>query len=138
MADNLLKVEIITPQSVVFTGDAESVNVPGSLSPFEVLINHAPIVSSLDSGIIKIKSKDNTLFFATGTGFVEVKQNVVAVLVENAVISTDIDKDKVLSAIDELKSSLSKSGSNAEKLLISGKLAYEQAKLKASTLKNRN
>ena len=55
MADNkLLQVEIVTPQRVIFSGTAQSVTVPGSKSPFQVLFNHAPIVSSLDCGLTKL------------------------------------------------------------------------------------
>jgi len=139
MADNLLKVDIITPQSVVFSGEAISVNVPGSLSPFEVLINHAAIVSSLESGVIKIKLKDNSpIFFASGTGFIEVNKNVVSILVETAVNALEIDKDKVLSAIDNFKTEITKTTNNAEKIIIASKLSVEQAKLKAATVVRRN
>jgi F-type H+-transporting ATPase subunit epsilon len=139
MADILLKVDIITPQSVVFSGEAISVNVPGSLSPFEVLINHAPIVSSLDSGVIKIKLKDNSLiYFASGTGFIEVNKNIVSILVETAVNALEIDKDKVLAAIDKIKSELTQTSNNNEQILIASKLSVEQAKLKAATIIRRN
>lgn len=139
MADILLKVDIITPQSVVFSGEAVSVNVPGSLSPFEVLINHAAIVSSLDSGVIKIRLKDNSLiYFASGTGFIEVNKNVVSILVETAVNALEIDKDKVLTAIDNFKSEITKTTNNTEKIIIASKLSVEQAKLKAATMLRRN
>ncbi len=139
MAENYLKVDIITPQSVVYSDYAVSVNVPGSQAPFEVLINHAPIVSSLDSGVIKIKGSDNlTIYFAIGTGFIEVKQNVVSILVETAIKSLDIDKSQVLAFINAIKSEIKFATSNNEKLLLTTKLSYEQAKLKATTLDRRN
>lgn len=139
MAENYLKVDIITPQSVVYSDEAFSINVPGSLSPFEVLINHAPIVSALESGIIKIKGKDNsTKYFAAGSGFIEVKNNVVSILVESSVFASAIDKNQVLADIEAIKTDLSATKSQAEKLILASKLAYEQAKLKAASLANRN
>lgn len=139
MAENYLKVDIITPQSVAYSDYATSVNVPGSQSPFEVLINHAPIVSSLDSGVIKIKGSDNlTIYFAIGTGFIEVKQNVVSILVETAIKSKDIEKSQIVTSIETIKSEIKSASSKSEKLLLATKLSYEQAKLKAATLDRHN
>ncbi|MBE2189530.1 MAG: ATP synthase F1 subunit epsilon [Desulfobulbaceae bacterium] len=107
MADNFLNVEIITPLKTVFSGYAESINVPGSKSPFTVLINHAPIVSSLDIGIIKIKTNDNMeLVYATDTGFIEVNNNKVSIVVESADESNEIIRDKVIKAIEKLQTDL--------------------------------
>lgn len=137
MADKYLKVDIITPQSVVFSGDALGVNLPGSLSPFEVLINHAPIVSSLDSGVIRIRDLNKQPFyFATGTGFVEVKHNAVSILVESAVRGSDINKSIVEANIESLKSELHKTTNITEKQVITARLDYEEAKLKAAVKTN--
>ncbi len=139
MAEKNLKIEIITPQSVVFSGDAISVNVPGSLSPFEVLYNHAPIVSSLEYGIIKIKLTNNKeLFYATNSGFIEVKQNVVSILVEQAVDSQSIKANQVIATIDNLKNEINLTKSDSEKQILIDKLGYEQAKLKVSNLMSKN
>ena len=133
MADKYLKVEIITPQSIVFSGDALGVNLPGALSPFEVLINHAPIVSSLESGVIRIRDLNKQpSYFATGTGFVEVKHNVVSILVESAVKGSDINKSVVESNIESLKSELHNTTNIAEKQVITARLDFETAKLKAA------
>ncbi len=87
--EKLLDVEIVTPQKTVFTGKAQSVNVPGSLAPFQVLFNHAAIVSSLDNGTIRIvDSNGKNIFFATGKGFAEVNKNLVSILVESALEET--------------------------------------------------
>lgn len=84
-ADKLLNIEIITPQKIVYSGNAISISLPGALSPFQVLYNHAPIVSNLNSGKIKIVEQNNeTLVFKTGTGFVEVRNNKVSILVDSA------------------------------------------------------
>ena len=83
--DKILNVEIITPQKTIYSGKAISVAVPGSQSPFQVLYNHAPIVTSLDTGIIKIIDEDkNEKYFASKNGFAEVRKNLVSILVDNA------------------------------------------------------
>lgn len=82
--EKTLNVEIVTPASVVYKGSATSVSLPGTKSPFQVLYNHAAIVSTLDEGKIKINSTDGEKVFVTSTGFAEVNNNTVSVLVETA------------------------------------------------------
>lgn len=55
-----MQLHIITPEHVVFEGDVDSVTVPGKDGEFQMLNNHAPIVSSLDKGTIKIKVHSKT------------------------------------------------------------------------------
>ena len=83
--EKLLDVEIVTPQKTVFTGKAQSVTVPGSLAPFQILYNHAAIVSSLDQGKVRIvDSNGKDVLYSTGKGFAEVNKNLVSILVESA------------------------------------------------------
>lgn len=87
MSDKSLYLEIITPKEVIYKGDVQSVTVPGTKSPFQILFNHAPIVSSLDEGQLKIAGTDNKeITYATGTGFVELQNNRISILVEDAII----------------------------------------------------
>lgn len=87
MTDKILYLEIITPKEVIYKGDVHSVTVPGSKSPFQILVNHAPIVSSLEVGQIKIaESNKKETLYNTGTGFVELQNNRISILVEDAVI----------------------------------------------------
>ncbi len=91
--NKLLDVKIISPEKVIFSGKAVSVSVPGSQSPFQVLYNHAPIVSSLDIGVVKIvDEQDKTIYFATTKGFTEVRKNTVSILVDNAKNAADYDE----------------------------------------------
>jgi F-type H+-transporting ATPase subunit epsilon len=93
MAD--LNIEIITLSKITYSGGAKSISLPGTDGNFQVLFNHAPIISTLDPGLIKI-NVDNakTLFFATGGGTVEVIHNNVIVLADSLeeVISIDIER----------------------------------------------
>jgi len=95
-----MKLHIITPQHVIFEGEVDAVSVPGKDGEFQMLNNHAPIVSSLDKGTIKIKlhSKDKADFdnvsgklmkspanelvylFDVSGGVVEMSNNVVTIL----------------------------------------------------------
>lgn len=78
----MLEVEIITPDKTLFSGEAERVRLPGSKGSFEVLNNHAPIISSLEGGQVRVtKSDGEKAFFTISGGFVEVLNNHVIVLV---------------------------------------------------------
>ncbi|MCE1200357.1 MAG: ATP synthase F1 subunit epsilon [Marinilabiliales bacterium] len=78
-----MHLEIITPELKLFSGEIEMVRLPGSVGSFEILMNHAPIVSTLRAGIIKVKKADgNIVDFEIKGGVVEVVNNQVSVLVD--------------------------------------------------------
>ena len=94
-SDRTLHVSIVTPQTTAYDGSAVAVAVPGSQSPFQVLYNHAPIISSLDIGIIKIEDPSHTItYFASREGFVEVLHNNVNIVVNELVEASTIDRAK--------------------------------------------
>jgi F-type H+-transporting ATPase subunit epsilon len=82
-----MNLEILTPEKKLFSDDVFGVQLPGVTGLFEVLEKHAPLVSALKKGRIKVlKDKNNHLaFFDIQSGFVEVISNTVTVLVEGAV-----------------------------------------------------
>jgi F-type H+-transporting ATPase subunit epsilon len=78
----MLSVSILSPEKEIYKGSAKSINVPGSSGAFEILNNHAPIVSSLKSGVIKMVGEDGAVKqFEISSGFVEVLRNEVSLLV---------------------------------------------------------
>lgn len=77
--------EILTPEKKIFSGDVYGVQLPGISGLFEVLDKHAPMVSALKNGKLKIlKDKTNTASYTIQSGFVEVLNNKATVLVEGA------------------------------------------------------
>ena len=74
----MLKLKIVSPERVEFEGEVESVKVPGMMGNFEILTNHAPIISSLQKGIVEYNGKKLPI---TG-GVVSVQKNEVSVCVE--------------------------------------------------------
>lgn len=81
-----MTLEILTPEQKVFSGEVYGVQLPGIGGLFEVLDKHAPLVSALKDGKLKIlKDKNNnTVSFSIKSGFVEVLNNKTTVLVEGA------------------------------------------------------
>jgi F-type H+-transporting ATPase subunit epsilon len=78
-------IEIITPDKKVFEGEVKLLKLPGSKGSFEILKNHAPIISTLEKGTIKIQDKNGKEhFFEVDGGGIENKSNKIIVLVESA------------------------------------------------------
>lgn len=93
-AQSSIQVEIVTPRNVAFEGAAQAVTLPGMIGPFQVLVNHAPIISGLEEGAIKIIDADGyEHYYATGTGFAEVKGNKISIVVETAEAAEHINID---------------------------------------------
>lgn len=82
-----MNLEILTPERKLFSDDVYGVQLPGIAGLFEVLDRHAPLVSALKAGRLKVlKDKNNHfVYFDIQSGFVEVLNNKVTVLVEGAV-----------------------------------------------------
>lgn len=82
-----MNLEILTPERKLFSDDVYGVQLPGITGLFEVLDKHAPLVSALKAGRMKVlKDKSNHfVYFDIQSGFVEVLNNKVTVLVEGAV-----------------------------------------------------
>jgi len=76
--------EIITPDKKIYSGEVKLVQLPGSIGSFEILKNHAPIISTLEKGKIKVvEETGQILFFEVDGGIVENKDNKIIVLVES-------------------------------------------------------
>lgn len=81
-----MTLEILTPERKIFSGEVYGVQLPGIAGSFEVLEKHAPLVSALKAGKLKIlKDKTSTVIYNIQSGFVEVINNKATVLVEGAV-----------------------------------------------------
>lgn len=79
----MLKLKIVSPERIEFEGEVTSVLVPGTLGQFEILVNHAPIISTLEKGkvVYVLDGVEKKSIDIIG-GFVEVQKNVVSVCAE--------------------------------------------------------
>ena len=79
-----MKIEIITPDKKVFEGEIKSVRVPGKKGSFQVLKDHAPIVSTLDNGpVIMVDMDGNESVYEINGGVIEVKANKIILLADS-------------------------------------------------------
>jgi F-type H+-transporting ATPase subunit epsilon len=79
-----MHLEIITPDKKVYAGEVSSVSVPGTNGRFEMLENHAPIISTLLNGKVKVKDREGVKTFDVKGGVVENLKNKIIILAESA------------------------------------------------------
>jgi len=80
-----MNLEILTPDEKVFEGEVNRVIFPGIMGGFEVLKGHAPLISALKDGIIKVTTTSNVEQFNVKSGFVEVLNDKLTVCVEGVI-----------------------------------------------------
>ena len=79
-----MRIEIITPDKKIYDGEIKSVRVPGKKGSFQVLKDHAPIISTLDSGPVRMVDQDNNeIIYNISGGVIEVKANKIILLADS-------------------------------------------------------
>ena len=78
----MMQLRIVSPEKVEYDGAVESVLVPGTMGQFEILTNHAPIISSLSVGEVVYTAADGKHTINISGGFVEVQKNKVSLCIE--------------------------------------------------------
>ena len=76
----MLSLKIVSPEKIEFTGEVDSVKVPGTTGSFEILTGHAPIISTLQKGVVEYDGKQLEIL----GGFVSVQQDEVSLCIEKA------------------------------------------------------
>ena len=95
----VLNLEIVTPSKSAFKDEIKSITVPGSKGRFQVLKNHAPILSTFEIGMIKVELTDGKPhYYSTAGGTIEVLDNKVLVLADSIELVSQIDEERALKA----------------------------------------
>lgn len=99
MAEKMFTLEIVTPRKVAYRGDVSSFSAPGVVGGFQVLRSHAPLLSNIGIGEVKIADPEGKESrYATSGGFVEVHDNKVIMLAETAERADEIDAGRAQAA----------------------------------------
>lgn len=77
-----MHLEILTPEKTYFSGEVESVTLPGAMGSFQILNHHAPLISSLIKGKLSFQTEGDTKTVEIGDGFVEVSDNKITVCID--------------------------------------------------------
>ncbi|WP_300361077.1 ATP synthase F1 subunit epsilon [Hydrogenimonas sp.] len=109
-----MKLEIVTPHGLIFSGNVKSATFPGAEGEFGVLPEHASLVSLLEAGVIEIEKEDGTVdSIVIDSGYVKVDENKTLVVVEGAVPIVGETESDMAKAIKEAKE-LIKKASNSD------------------------
>jgi F-type H+-transporting ATPase subunit epsilon len=126
--------ELVSPERLVFSQEAEMVVIPGSDGNFGVLRGHIPLISAIRSGVIDLYETRHTnpvRIFVTG-GFVEVTGDRCTVLVEEATPVTEIDRATIDQQISDLTEDLADAKDEHERRTVKQALAIAQARRAAA------
>jgi len=109
---NTMKLEIVTPNGLIFDGDVKVVTLPGKEGEFGVLPQHAQLVSLLDAGIITVENSDGSeTIIAINGGYAKVDENKVSCIVDGAVLISD-ESGELAAKLEEAKELLQKAQSS--------------------------
>jgi F-type H+-transporting ATPase subunit epsilon len=121
-----LRLEIVTPEARTFSDDVDMVVIPGVEGELGILPQHAPLMTQLIPGEIKVTQNGRDLYLAVGEGFVEVTQERVSILTDMAVEETAIDEAAAQAAVERAQAAM------REEHLGSEEVAAVQAALQKS------
>jgi len=108
MSDKAYRLEIVTPQRKVFSEDVSFLVAPGVEGELGILANHAPLITSLDIGIMRIQQDSSTIKVVVTGGFMEVRNNRVTVLANAAERAEEIDVARARAAKERAEERLAR------------------------------
>jgi F-type H+-transporting ATPase subunit epsilon len=132
-----IRLEIVTPERLVYEDDVDAVTLPGSEGELGVLPHHAPLVTTLGVGELRIRKAGVEENFAIVGGFLQVRPDRVVVMAETADMASEIDLEKAQEARREAERAL-ESGYQEGADLASARAALQQALLRIRVAERRH
>ena len=132
-----LLLEIVTPERLAYSDEVDSVVLPGSEGELGVLPHHAPLVSMLGVGELRIRKDGNEESFAIAGGFLQVRPDKVVVMAETADMASEIDLETAQEARREAERAL-ESGYTEGVDLSAARAALQQALLRIRVAERRH
>ncbi|HEV8699114.1 MAG TPA: F0F1 ATP synthase subunit epsilon [Candidatus Limnocylindrales bacterium] len=131
-----LQLEIVTPERLAYSDEVDSVQLPGSEGELGVLPHHAPLISTLGVGELRIRKGGAEESFAIVGGFLQVRPDKVVVMAETADMASEIDLEKAQEARREAERAL-ESGYHEGADLSAARAALQQALLRIRVAERR-
>lgn len=136
MADNTFMLEIVTPEQILFRDEVQFLVAPAVEGELGVMRNHAPLISSLNIGVLRYKDENGVQKrIAVSGGFVEIVDNVARVLAETAERGEEIDVLRARAAKDRAEKRLNQQDDNINYARAKMSLHRAIARLKAAEAK---
>lgn len=127
---NTLKLEIVTPESKVYSEDVDMVTLPGVEGEMGVFPMHVPLMTQLSAGEVSVRKGGQEFFLAVGDGFVEVTGERVSILTDMAIKAENIDEAKAEEARKRAEARLAEKLDDSEVASVNAALAHSLAQLK--------
>jgi F-type H+-transporting ATPase subunit epsilon len=124
-----LQLDIVTPERLAYSDQVDEVIAPGSQGELGILPHHAPLLTTLGLGELRIRKGSEVEFFAIAGGFLQVRPDKVVVMAETADMASEIDLEKAEAARREAEKAL-ESGYHEGADLSAARAALQQALLR--------
>ncbi len=131
-----IELEIVTPERLAYSDTVDSVQLPGSEGELGVLPHHAPLVSTLGVGELRIRKGGTEESFAIVGGFLQVRPDKVVVMAETADLASEIDLERAQEARREAERAL-ETGYHEGADLAAARAALQQALLRIRVAERR-
>ena len=129
MSDDLMQVELVAADRLVWSGEAKMVIARTTEGDVGILPNHAPMLSLMVQGIVDVTTSDNeTWIAAVDAGFLSVANNRISILAEHAELSHDIDLEKARADLERCKTE----GAEDSDALEKAEAAWAEARVRAA------
>jgi F-type H+-transporting ATPase subunit epsilon len=132
-----LHVTIVTAQRTVFEGEAEMVNAPGSEGQLGILPRHAPLLTTLAVGELRVRQHGTDESFYVGGGFLEVNANAVTVLADDAERAASIDEAHAQEARRRAQALLAERGTDVDQATLAAELERAVGRIRVAELHRR-
>jgi F-type H+-transporting ATPase subunit epsilon len=123
-----LKVRVIAPDRTVWDSTADEVILPSTTGQLGILSGHAPLLTALDTGVMRVRPGKNWVAIALMGGFAEVEENEVTILVNGAEKGENIDKETARTAYNEAEERMQRADSGSAQEKIQAKQALKRAR----------
>jgi len=128
--------ELVTPERVLFSEEVQAVRAPGIDGSFGVLAGHAPLLTELTVGLLKVTLPSGLdTFIATGGGFMQVSKEKVIILADSAELAEEIDVERARAAATRARQLLEVPGSDIDAESIRKELERAQNRIRIAQLR---
>ena len=126
-----LNVLVITPDRIVLDANAEELILPSSTGQLGILTDHAPLLTALDIGVMRLKTGGNWISFVLMEGFAEVEDNKITILCNGAEEGASIDASTAQAALEKVTLLVDEAATKKEKIEATIELRKAKARLQA-------
>lgn len=130
MMATTVQVNIVSAEEFIYAGEAQMVYVPGSQGELGISPRHAPLLTSLRPGEVRVQDEKERSFFISG-GMLEVQPDMITVLADTAIRADDLDEAKAIAAKEAAEKAMSEQKGDVNYAEAVGELQQAMAQLEA-------